>query len=412
MKTKYKLCSKMWTDLNIDLGRKNIRHCCKTLRNYEIPLLEVKNKKKDIFNFDKVSIQSREDMLVNDVLPDVCFECKRNEPNSIRHAWNIWSDEQIDYMRPGLKEDVNITNYIEIDIGSKCDMACVYCGPWSSSAWAKELRHEPTNLSMDDEWQQQILKSLIEYVDSFPKDKEVLTFNILGGEPLIMPVTYDFIDMLAPIAAKFDNRPEMMITTNLNTPKKLLDRFIDIMKKYNKIFKFTISVSIEDTADNAEKVRHGLNWERFEKNLNQIKQHADFIGFTNTLNILSVENFDTTIDWMFNTMQDKEYSQDWSMSVNMVHSGKTDVAYADKNPSLKKKIIKSLDKYLSSMGGKTSENHDVSRIYIHIDNLFNRMGQKEPGEKFFNFWNSMGERKKIDYYQFKTLKKLRTKYDK
>lgn len=412
MRTKYNLCSKLWTDLNIDLGRKNIRHCCKTLRNYEIPLAEVVEKKHEIFNFDDVSIKSRRSMIHDNELPNVCFECKANEPNSIRHAWNIWDDNQIDYMRSGLEKDVDITNYIEIDIGSKCDMACVYCGPWSSSAWAKELGHAPTNLAINDTWQQHVLESLVEYIKRFPKDKEVLTFNILGGEPLIMPVTYDFIDMLAPVAAEFDNPPEMMITTNLNTPKKLLDRFIDVMERYKDIFKFTISVSIEDTGANAEKVRHGLNWQRFENNLQVVKQHADFVGFTNTLNILSVENFHNTIDWMFEMMSERRYSEQWSMSVNMVHSGKTDVSYLDKDYYNKDHILQSLDKYLADMGGRNSSNHDVARIYVHIDNLFERMGTKTPAEEFFNFWNAMGDRKKIDFYQFKSLEKLRAKYGK
>lgn len=412
MRTKYNLCSKLWTDLNIDLGRKNIRHCCKTLRNYEIPLSEVVEKKHEIFNFDDVSIKSRRSMIHDNKLPDVCFECKANEPNSIRHAWNIWNDDQIDYMRSGLEKDVDITNYIEIDIGSKCDMACVYCGPWSSSAWAKELGHAPTNLAINDTWQQHVLESLVEYIKRFPKDKEVLTFNILGGEPLIMPVTYDFIDMLAPIASEFDNPPEMMITTNLNTPEKLLNRFISVMKKYKGVFKFTISVSIEDTGRNAEMVRNGLNWQRFKNNLEVVKEHADFVGFTNTLNILSVESFHDTIDWMFETMSDRKYSEEWSISVNMVHSGKTDVRYLDKDYYYKDLILNSLDKYFVNMGGRDSNNHDVARVYVHIDNLFERMGTKPPTDDFFNFWNTMSKRKQVDYYQFELLGKLRKKYGK
>ena len=396
MRTKYQLCSRLWTDLNIDLGRENIRHCCKTPRTTPTSLSQVEQLGTRVFNFDSVNRKARASMVQQDTLPDVCGECKAHEPNSIRHAWNIWTDTDVDNLRSSLLEDNTITSYIEIDVGSRCDMACVYCGPSSSSAWASELGIKPVNLLQDNSWQRQVLSNLNKFILELPSTN-CLTINILGGEPLLTPQTYTILEDLIPYVKHFDTPVEFMITTNLNAPAKLMDRFTDIMRKHSDIFNFTISVSIEDTGERAQQVRHGLNWERFTRNLEQVKEHAHRIYFTNTLNILSIAQFHETVDWMFSVMKDRELGVDWDITPNAVHGGYTDVGYIPAGLLDSAAVIHTLDRNIAATG-VTSDSIKIKNIYTHINNIYGRLGSLEVDPGFFDFWDGMNYRKNTDYY--------------
>lgn len=393
----------MWTDINIDFARKNIRHCCKSRRDYPISVKEINQLKEKVFDHNFVTTNAKTTMVKDNKLPMVCMDCKLYEPNSIRHVWNVWDDNFIEHKKDKLMQ-MNATNYIEFDLGNQCDLACVYCGPWSSTVWAKELNSKKYQKENDKEWKELILKHLKEYLKTIDPTTQ-LTFNILGGEPTLIPETYDIIDALAEMCSHFTINPTIMVTTNLNTKHKLMDRFIQVVESTSDIFDWHISISIEDLGKNAELIRYGLNWERFEQNILRIKDFAKRVYLTMTFNLLSFPNFKGFIEWAMNLLDKQDYDTKWVFSMNSVQDGFSDVAFLRKNQV----NVDAFIKFINSLNLPSKE-----PIISHLKNLKNRLGTKDIDEEFFKFWDTLIKRRNIEqiYEQFPHLQALMVEAEK
>lgn len=390
MRTKYNVCSKLWYDLNIDFVRKNIRHCCKATRDNETTLEELNRLGSKVFDFNMVTQFARQSMLVRDKLPHVCVDCIKQEPNSIRHVWNVWGDEYIDEIRPNLQKQTYMTNYIEFDLGPQCDLACVYCGPWSSTTWAKELGWKAKKQGIDTEWKDKVLSNLIRYISLMPEDTK-LSFNILGGEPTLMPETYEIIDLIGTVCGHFKTKPVMMITTNLNTKGALMDRFIKSVEASKNVFKWSVAVSIEDIEERAEAIRYGLVWERMLENLTRVKEVADQVYLTTTFNNMNFPFFGEFIDWSFDVLGAEGYETSWMYSTNSVQDGYTDVAYLDPDQidvdGIKQRLLQRVD----------NPGNSTAKMLQHLDNLKGRLGTKTVDEKFVAHWEDLSKRRSKDY---------------
>lgn len=394
MKISRNVCSKMWTDLTIDLKSKTFKHCCKQLP-YKPNLADIKTLGKDFFiNYD-LNIKNRKQMLFENELPESCAFCKYQGENSIKHVWNSWTDEYINQNENVLLYE-DQTFYIEIDIGNSCNLACIYCGPWSSTTWEKELNIK-NSTSNNEEYNALVLKLLVEWIKTFPKNRK-LTINMLGGEPLMIPETYAIIEKLIPACKKFDYKPKMMITTNLYTKPKLLDRLFEILEKTSGVFSWEFSISIEDIGERAEMVRYGLNWKVFEDNVGKIIDKVDYIYFTNTINIVSLPYFDEWIEWAFNKMQSKKFGHNWLLSCNYVQDNFTDCAYIPRD-LIKLSFIK--EKFLSHIqkNNISTETSRVKEFIQHIDNIEGRLGTKIADDNFVKFWRDLSNRRKLDYIE-------------
>jgi len=388
MRTSYNVCSKLWYDINIDFVRKNIRHCCKATRDHETTQEEIDRLGKDVFNHSVVTQHARRTMLVRNKLPHVCTDCIKHEPNSIRHVWNVWSDADIDTKRKHLQTDDHHTNYIEFDLGPQCDLACVYCGPWSSTTWAKELGWE-NKTKIDPVWKESVLENLTKYIVTLPKSSTI-AFNILGGEPTLMKETYEIIERLKTVCDHFDHKPVMMITTNLNTKTALMTRFLKILEETKDIFKWSVAVSIEDIGERAEAIRYNLDWKRFSENLVKINELADLVYLTTTFNSMNFPYFGEFIDWSFATMGEG-YGSRWMYSTNSVQDGYSDIAYLRPDQIDVTGIKQALKKHA------TVSNNTTQKMFDHLDNLESRLGTKAIDDKFVEHWEQLVARRGLDY---------------
>ena len=169
MRIKQNVCSKMWTDTNVNFRLNSIRHCCKQL---EVPvsLQEVKDYGIDIFEQYPVLRTDKRTMLIDNEIPETCKLCKINDKQSIRHSWNKWSDDYINHNRQDMMVD-DMAEYIELDLGNQCDLACVYCGPWASSTWAKEMGQPNKPISdYDKEWRDRMLELVTKRIEQMAQD--------------------------------------------------------------------------------------------------------------------------------------------------------------------------------------------------------------------------------------------------
>jgi organic radical activating enzyme len=404
------ICSKLWTDLYINFQEQTFGHCCKMI-HYPVNALTIEKMGKDVFWKNEHHHNDRKAMVEENRLPNSCKFCIDAEPDSIRHVWNTWNTEFIDYNRDRLMA-AKETNYIELDVGRKCDMACVYCGPWSSSTWAKELGVGYKN---DDEeyaemWREEVMKALREYVISLPKRLKVV-FNLLGGEPLLLPYTYDMLEFLAEVCAEanFDNKPTIMVTSNLNCKTKLLDRLLETIEKTSDTFNWQLSVSIEDVGERAERVRRHLNWNRFEKNLKAVRQTDTFIYLTMTVNILSLPFLDEYFDWAFQTLGHDRYGQNWDFTMNSVQDQAQDIVYCPPDLVDIEKLIAAYERNIADVNPYYLAKRPV--ILQHIRNMGGQLGKRVPDEKFFHFWELQRIKRGLDYTDMYPLPEIFERYE-
>lgn len=384
MKIKQNVCSKMWTDVNIDFRQQTIRHCCKQ-RGTPISLDEIDALGTDIFQKYTANLDNRHSMLSADSLPDDCGVCKDNGDAAIRHAWNIWSDEYIDAARNTLY-DADLTSYIEIDISHQCDLACVYCGPWSSSAWAKELDVKHNTTDVAEIWRSRMLAATIEYIKTIDHDSQIV-INFLGGEPTMIPATYDILETILPELKTFSIRPVIIFTTNMNTKPKLFERLLNIINSTADYVKYNIGVSIEDVGHRAELVRYGLDWERFNSNLERIMPIVNAVYFTCTHNLLSLPYFAETIRWIGEVTKDVDDSK-WDVTANCVYDNYLDPAYLDRGVV----DFDAIYAEFNAIGVK-------DEIVDHMKTIEARIGTRIVTDSVTKFYTDMFSRRASDDYK-------------
>lgn len=192
---KHIICSKIYSDINIRIPTKQIVNCCKRIQYTQPSLEEIKELKTGIFHNRPENLNDKEYILKNNSLSDACRYCKANWPNSIWNTWNVWKDKDWTNDELDLLSNKDHTKYIEIMLGTTCNMSCIYCSEDSSSVWA-DLKNIPRQ-SNNIEWQNAVLENLYEFIKN--NDHSHLTYSFLGGEPLLQWELFDILENILSI---------------------------------------------------------------------------------------------------------------------------------------------------------------------------------------------------------------------
>lgn len=402
MRTKYNICSKLWTDINIDFKSCVIHSCCKTYK-HQVSLDEVLEHGPNIFDKGNIIKDARSTMVEKDLLPKVCIDCIKSEPNSIRSVWNEWSDLDVERLKPDLLTDNIHTRFIELDIGNSCDLACIYCIPESSSTWAKELGLPNADyMNENTKWVNSVMSALMERISQLPSDNQ-MAFNIVGGEPTLLEETYSIIDKVAGIANQFDHPPVMMLTTNLNTKpalfKRLLYTIVDTKDKLN----WQIAVSIEDIGERAEVIRHGLNWKKFEQNLKDLSMVGCKIYLVTTFNSISILNWIPFMNWCADTLGADNYLDKWAFTMNSVQSGYSEVAYMEPDAFDVEEYKAHYNRLFEHKVKDSTGSIRIAKyqeVLDHLDNMYGLLGTKERTYHYYKYWADLEDRRNINYKRF------------
>ena len=152
------------------------------------------------------------------------------------------------------------------------------------------------------------------YVEAFWKwwpdlYKDLHTFRITGGEPLMSKDTWDVLDYIIdhPNPNKELN---LAINSNLGVPDKLIDKFIEKLKKITdegRVRELIVFTSCDTWGEQAEYIRHGLEFNRFWDNVNKLMTQCPRVNLTfmSTYNALSIPNYDKLIEGVYQLK--KEY---------------------------------------------------------------------------------------------------------
>ncbi len=248
-------------------------------------------------------LKARKQML-NGKRPAECSYCWRVEDVGEYSDRVHKSAEPIcmDYLPEVLKEQEGpntAPSMLEISFDHKCQFKCMYCSPFYSTAWEKEIAEHGDYPTVSRYFVQKYNKPLAkplkdQYIKAFwdwwPELSDSLEFiRVTGGEPLLSKETYKLMDDLIT-----NPKPKLRfgINTNLGLSESQRSLFID---KLNRLQDSTASVILFTSIDNcgaqAEYIRYGLDYEVFMENLRVILELVKpplVIGFMTTVNLLSL----------------------------------------------------------------------------------------------------------------------------
>lgn len=285
-------CSKSWTDININFYNRTLRHCCKSA---EYPFPEQLTV--DFINHS-AQIQTRRTQSLQGVAHADCASCWKSLDSTgtaYRDWMNVWDSQFVEQQQHNLKD--NAVRIIDIELDNTCDMSCIYCFADTSSKIAQE--EGIASKSKFDEHDYAVFKQWIkEYLVRTDHLHDHIVFNFLGGEPTASKRFYDLIEFIESVAAVSSIEIEVAVCTNANTNQYLMQKLIAAIDRSRLIW--NVSVSNEGFEDDAELVRWGLNWDRFEQNLIAYMSHPKVSRFslTPTVNVLSLKSFPRYVKWV------------------------------------------------------------------------------------------------------------------
>ena len=229
----------------------------------------------------------------------------------------------------GTEDDV-IPSYVEVNFNHACNLSCSYCSPQFSSTWQTEVdkwggypttpihndashftgRNRPIPAREDNPYVEAFWRW---WPELYPHLKH---FRMTGGEPLMDKNTYRVFDYVLALP-----KPDLHlnVTSNFSVEDSLFEKYIGYVKRLcdTNIEHFMQYVSLDTgVAEQAEYIRHGLNFQRVAHNVNRYLAEAPYrnsLTFIITMNNLSVVGLQQQLDWILRLRQSysKTYQRVW-----------------------------------------------------------------------------------------------------
>ena len=235
--------------------------------------------------------------MINGEFPSECKTCYFYEKNKIyskRMESNLKFKHLIDESYSNTNEDGSLKNvnykYIELRLGTVCNLKCVTCNPFSSNRW-----NEDVDVFKGTEFELNYFKCDIrtEWFRDTKFYDELLTHCegleeiwINGGEPTLIREHAYFLEKL--IENGKSKNINLHYSINMTS---LPDKFIEIWKQFKHV---RLHLSIDDLFERNEYVRYGSNWKITFDNFLKAIQYKDVfrIEICQTISALNVYNMD------------------------------------------------------------------------------------------------------------------------
>lgn len=319
-------CLAKWTQvtMHLQLGH---THSCHHPRTHGISTAEIKRNPSALHN-TMYKKRRRKEMLEGG-RPEECDYCWNVEDTSDRfsdrtfkssESWSLPHYDEITQLN--WRADYN-PKYVEVAFSNACNFKCSYCGPAFSSKWMEEIdkygAYPTTDRFNDPQYlvdeNKVPFKQTEEnpYVDAFWKwwpdlYKDLHTFRITGGEPLMSKDTWKILDYI--IQEKNPNKNlNIAINSNLGVPDKLIDKFIEKVQRISdegRVKEFIIFTSVDSWGEQAEYIRNGLEFNKFWDNVNKVLTKCPRVNLTFmvTYNALSVPNYHKLVEGVYGLKKD------------------------------------------------------------------------------------------------------------
>ena len=310
----------------------------------------------------------RQQILQGKQIPN-CQSCYRLEQNNtisprIRESISWLRDPEIKNYIENWSPDKLQTFYYDIRFDNKCNLACISCGPHSSSLWEKELGQTQATLSPRLD------------IDRLSTAKKLY---LAGGEPLIID---QFRDLLQAVASQ-SVQPEIVINTNLTTVSD------EISQTLSQIKNLTLTVSVDAFEKVNEYHRWPMRWAKFMRNLEWAKEIGCTIHFNSVVDAVTVINIDQLV-------KIEHIADMWTLS-NLINPPALCVNNLPSN--LKPKIIQRFEKI------KLSRFYNQDPVFRSQTNaVINSIAQPGEPELLSMYIDQIDRRRQLDHVQYLGIK--------
>ena len=251
----------------------------------------------DFYNSDFMN-KLREDQLKGDMSEEVkinCEKCLIDEQYG-RQSRRL---RMIDKYKGEDFSKLNIDSIKVKHIGNLCNAKCLTCAPSISSYLAQELydagEYDGPIVIYD--------KVTDTYLEGL---KEVIPFTnsirLVGGEPVINPRTWEFIEWLVKNNA---TQTELIFTTNGKVTFK--KNQLKLLEKFNSV---KISVSIDAYGEKNNYIRFPSPFEKVIKNTKTFFDITDKVVLTTCVSALNVGYLDELSEFISYTFPDVRWARD------------------------------------------------------------------------------------------------------
>lgn len=366
-------CLAKWLQVTIDLVN-GTTHSCHHPKRHAIPLNELKNDVSALHN-TQYKKEQRKKMLEGE-RPSECSYCW-----DIEDLGNKYSDrfvKSIDpWAWPHLEEiktlpwDANVSpKYLEVMVDSLCNFSCAYCISDVSTGVAAEIKkfgNYPFNSQHRLPSPGLPLKSNLPYLEAFEQwlpqiMNQLKVFRITGGEPLLSAQFWKILQNL-----QHANNPalDLIVNSHLSHNTSVIQKMCDGVNPLlsnKKIKSFALYVSLDTFGEQAEYIRHGLDYKRVLKNIEHVFAQIPGLEMVImcTFNILSIDSFSAFLEDLISLKKKYPILLDISYLKN---PGYLRADLADEN--LVFKIKESLDKMILHPEFFTL--HEVSKMRNLLD---------------------------------------------
>jgi len=247
--------------------------CCRS----DTPIVKLSELKD--FKTDPNYVAIRQKMIAGELLPEHCDSCYRLENKGILSARQQETVEWANILNINSLEDLDeivAPAYYEVRPDNKCNLQCRTCNPLNSHLIAREYK-----------------KLNIGVVDLLPKRHtsgfEIIKFDnlkklyVAGGEPMVMPAFYQFLDDCINNA---NTDFEMLVNTN---GTKLSARFKNQLKNFSN---FQFVFSIDGFQDLNYYIRWPADWNTIVENIRYLREQHHRVTVNVTVSIYNISSLD------------------------------------------------------------------------------------------------------------------------
>lgn len=389
----------------------DVKPCCMT----EGPVLDNDGKPynlssctlKEAFNSNHMKEMRNE--FLNGKKPTNCKKCWDEEDAGITSKRLIWAEQfshkypKLDYVFTNDVTDKNLV-YLDLKLGTICNLKCRICGPMSSSKWAQDemdiaVKFEGTDKKYVKEldaykWLKQGNWPRENY--NFWENLEEILPNIIhleftGGEPWLIDEHFVVLEK----AVTNGYAKNIFVHYNTNGTQLPIHALENIWPHFKGV---KASFSIDDVEEKFEYQRFGANWEEVNYNIaymcenklpNMTTEICTTINLFNINNLINLKEWIRHIDkldtWYLNLMHQPGH---YNISI-LPDYAKDEISYGllthnwnavDRLTSFKERdeFIKEIKKIIEYMYSHNTEDpeHDKSFLHDQIYKLDNIRKQK------------------------------------
>ena len=301
------MCLAKWKQVSLHLPT-GLNNSCYHPPLHEIPADDLISNPSALHNTPYKKQQRK--IMLRQERPGECSYCWSMEDNgklSDRHyrSGEPWASKDFDSIVNSTGDEDVVPSYVEVNFNHACNLACSYCSPQFSSTWQQEMDQHgayPTSTRHNDPShfvgrnRPIPVREHNPYVDAFwswwpTLYPELKHFRMTGGEPMLDKNTYRVFEYVLA-----NPKPDLHlnVTSNFSVDEKSWQRYLNCVKQLcegERIEHFMQYVSLDSFTEQAEYIRHGLDfdllWDRVNQFLTEIPGRNS-ITFIVTMNNLSV----------------------------------------------------------------------------------------------------------------------------